>query len=263
MDLGVDGRVYLVAASTSGLGRGVAGALAADGATVWLGSRNEDAVATAIADLSALKAGTIGGAVLDVTDPGSISEWVAAALSAHGRIDGLLVNAGGPPAGTFESFTDHDWQMSFELTIMSAVRLIREVLPTMQRQKQGSILAVTSSTIKEPVDMLLLSNVMRSGVANLMKSLSRDLAQYGVRVNNIVPGRIDTPRVRALDSAAAATREMEPDEVRSGFEQAVPLGRYGTPEEFGRVGAFLLSPAASYVTGEMIVVDGGSMRGVW
>ena len=262
MDLGVGGRVYLAAASTSGLGRGVAGALAADGAAVWVGSRNESSVQKTIAELGEGNAG-VSGAVLDVTDPASISSWVASALAVHGRVDGLLVNAGGPPAGTFDTFTDHDWQMSFELTLMSTVRLIREVLPTMRRQRSGSILVVTSSTILEPVEYLLLSNVMRSGVANLVKSLSREVAGDGIRVNNIVPGRIDTPRVQSLEAATAQRQGVTPEEVRAGNEAAVPLGRYGTPEEFGRVGAFLLSPAASYVTGEIVVVDGGVRRGVW
>jgi 3-oxoacyl-[acyl-carrier protein] reductase len=258
--------VYLAAASTSGLGLGIASVLAEEGASVWLGSRKEEAVKETARQLEmrgSSAGGTVGGDVLDVTDAASISGWVREALAAHKRIDGLLVNAGGPPAGTFDTFTDHDWQMSFELTLMSTVRLIREVLPTMKRQRSGSILVITSSTIHEPVDMLLLSNVMRSGVANLVKSLSRDVGRDGIRVNNIVPGRIDTPRVRSLDETAAADRDASPEEVRAGFEANVPLGRYGTTDEFGRVGAFLLSPAASYITGEMVVVDGGSRRGVW
>lgn len=263
MDLGTSGQVYLTAAATSGLGKGVAWELAADGASVWIGSRDTDAVQR-VADEMATETGSpVGGAVLDVTDPSSISSWVSSALSEHQRIDGLLVNAGGPPAGRFESFTDPDWQMAFELTLMSTVRLIREVLPTMKRQKVGSILVITSSTIKEPIDILLLSNVMRSGVANLVKSLSREFAPFGIRVNSIIPGRIATPRVSALDETSAGRMGKTPDEVRREAEGNIPLGRYGTTDEFGRVGAFILSPAASYMTGEMVTVDGGAMRGVW
>lgn len=263
MDLGTKGKVYLVAASTSGLGLGVARALALDGASVWLGSRRSEVVKEVSGELASETGSDVRGSELDVTDPASISAWVGAALSEHERVDGLLVNAGGPPAGGFEGFTDADWQMAFELTLMSAVRLIRQVLPTMKRQKSGSILAVTSSTVKEPLEILLLSNVMRSGVANLMKSLSREFAPDGIRVNSIIPGRINTPRVEALDQGVASREGLSVEEVQERAVSAIPLARYGTPEEFGRAGAFLLSPAASYITGEMVTVDGGSRRGVW
>jgi 3-oxoacyl-[acyl-carrier protein] reductase len=263
MELGASGQVYLAAAATSGLGKGIARSLAADGANLWIGSRDIDAVKRVAGELESESASQVGGTTLDVTDPSSISSWVGAALAEHKRIDGLLVNAGGPPAGGFDGFTDADWQMAFELTLMSAVRLIREVLPTMKRQRSGSILVITSSTVKEPIDILLLSNVMRSAVANLVKSLSRELASFGIRLNSIIPGRIATPRVRSLDETQAKRSNQTPDEVRSNSEAAIPLGRYGTTDEFGRVGAFVLSPAASYMTGEMVTVDGGAMKGVW
>ena len=263
MDLGASGQVYLAAAATSGLGKGIARSLAADGASLWIGSRSADAVQRVAGELASESGSPVGGTTLDVTDPSSISTWVGSALAEHGRIDGLLVNAGGPPAGGFESFTDADWQMAFELTLMSTVRLIREVLPTMKRQRSGSILAITSSSVKEPIDILLLSGVMRSAVANLVKSLAREFAPFGIRLNSIIPGRVATPRVSALDEAQARRAEKSPDEVRRDSEAGIPLGRYGTTEEFGRVGAFVLSPAASYMTGEIVTVDGGAMTGVW
>lgn len=263
MDLGTAGQVYLAAAATSGLGKGVAQALAADGASVWIGSRDAGAVRRVSSEIAAETGSPVGGSPLDVTDPSSISEWVRAALTRHERVDGLLVNAGGPPPGGFESFTDHDWEMACELTLMSAVRLIRAVLPTMKRHRWGSMLIVTSSSVKEPIESLLLSNVLRSGVANMAKSLSNEFAPFGVRVNSIIPGRIATPRVAALDAATAKRQGRTPEEVRAEMESLIPLGRYGEPDEFGRVGAFLLSPAASYITGEMITVDGGARRGVW
>lgn len=263
MDLATRGKVYLAAAATSGLGKGVARALALDGATVWIGSRNAKSVDAVAAELRSETGSQVSGIPLDVTDPASISAWISAALDADHRIDGLLVNAGGPPAGNFDSFTDPDWQMAFELTVMSAVRLIRGVLPTMKRQKSGSILVITSSSVKEPVDVLLLSNVMRSAVANLVKSLSREVAEYGIRVNSIVPGRILTPRLVALDETVARRDGLTPEQVQKRSAESIPLGRYGEPDEFGRAGAFILSPAASYITGDMITVDGGAMRGVW
>jgi 3-oxoacyl-[acyl-carrier protein] reductase len=188
---------------------------------------------------------------------------VEATVAKFGGVDGLVVNAGGPPAGGFDDFDDAAWQASFELTLLSSVRMIRAVLPHLRDRGGGSILAVTSSSVKEPIDILLLSNVMRSGVVSLLKSLSRELAPEQIRVNNLVPGRILTDRVKSLDALSAKKSELSAAEQRAMQEQQIPWGRYGTIEEFGRAGAFLLSDAASYITGETLIVDGGSMKTVW
>ncbi|MBT7671399.1 MAG: SDR family oxidoreductase, partial [Proteobacteria bacterium] len=169
----------------------------------------------------------------------------------------------GPPAGLFDDFDDADWASAFELTLLSAVRMIRAVLPSMRAGQSGSIVTVTSSSVKEPIDMLLLSNVMRSGVTSLAKSLSRQLAGEGIRVNNLVPGAINTDRLRGLMETQAA-RTGEPfKKLWDSRAATVPLGRFGEPDEFGQAGAFLLSDAAAYITGETLIVDGGAMKTVW
>jgi len=263
MNLSLDRKVVLVAASSKGLGLGIAQALAAEGACVALGSRTVNAVEEAACVLRERYGGDAKGYALDVTDAHSIQEWIRSAAKDFGRIDGLVVNAGGPPPGTFDSFGDEDWEAAFNLTLMSAVRMIRGALPEMRRAGGGSIVTVTSSTIKEPLDNMILSNVLRSGVVSLVKTLSNQLAAERIRVNNLVPGRIDTDRVRALDVGAADRSHSSLEAEIARKTAAIPLGRYGTIEEFGAAAAFLLSERASYVTGATLMVDGGQSRTVW
>jgi len=263
MDLGLHGKVAMVAASSRGLGFGIARELAREGALVSLGSRTESDVFEA-ADLLTEETGAeVLANVLDASDPDSILQWLDNTTEAFGGVDMLVVNAGGPPTGNFDDFNDEDWQAAFELTLMSAVRMIRAVLPSMRQTGGGSILTITSCSVKEPIDFLLLSNVMRSGVTSLAKSLSQQLAPENIRINNLMPGRIDTDRVRSLDALNAENRDLSVEEVRAANELGIPLRRYGTIEEFGRLGAFLLSDAASYITGQTIAVDGGSIKTVW
>ncbi len=263
MDLGLRGRVAMVAASSRGLGFGIARELAREGALVSIGSRTEADIFDA-ADLLAEETGTeVLPNILDASDPESIGLWLDNTVNVFGGVDMLVVNAGGPPAGSFDDFGDDDWQAAFELTLMSAVRMVRAVLPFMRTAGGGAILTITSCAVKEPIDFLLLSNVMRSGVASLAKSLSQQLAPENIRINNLLPGRIDTDRVRSLDALKAEQQDLSVEEVRAVNELGIPLRRYGTIEEFGRLGAFLLSDAASYITGQTIAVDGGAIRTVW
>ncbi len=263
MDLQIKNKVFMVAASSKGLGFGIARELAKNGAIVCIASRTKKDIEESAEKLRAETGATIHASVFDASDAISIQNWISNVHSSFEQIDGLVVNAGGPPPGNFEDFSDDDWLSAFNLTLMSAVRLIREVLPAMKSGNGGSILTITSMSVKEPVKNLLLSNVFRSGVTSLVKSLSNDLASHKIRVNNLMPGRIDTDRVRSLDNNASKIEKISVSEIIQKNESNIPIGRYGNIEEFGKAGAFLLSPAASYITGVSLAVDGGILKTVW
>lgn len=263
MNLQLAGKVIMVAAGSKGLGFGIAQACAQEGAIVSVASRSQANVDAALERLAEAGAAAVHGATIDARNKESIEAWTASVLATYGRIDGLVINAGGPPAGRFDDFEEADWYNAFELTLMSAVRMVGAVLPTMRKQKQGAILTVTSLSIKEPIDTILLSNVMRSGVVSLVKSLSKDLAKEGIRVNNLVPGNIYTDRIVNLNNFRAQSLGIPVEKVQAKSEARIPVGRYGTIEEFGSAGAFLLSDAASYISGATLVVDGALSKTVW
>lgn len=260
MELGLKSKVLFASASTEGLGLGIAKSALADGAFVFLGGRSRERLHAALdrlAPVAKASGGRAAGAILDMSSADSIEAWVAAGKAALGDPDALLVNAGGPPSGDFEALaSDEPWQAAFNLTLMSAVRLIRAILPSL-KAKGGAILAITSSSVKEPWPGLILSGVMRSGVASLVKSLSIELAPYGIRVNNIAPGNIMTGRLEKLIASEAKSAGISPELRLSQRQANIPMGRIGEVEEFGRAGAFLLSPAASYLNGQTLLVDGG------
>lgn len=260
MDLGLKDKVALVAASSKGLGFGVARALAQEGAKVSMCSRTESEVAAAAKQLTDETGAQTLATAADMSNAESIQAWVDRTVAEWGSIDAVLVNAGGPPAGLFKDFTDEQWQAAFELTLMSAVRLIRAALPHMNQG--GAILTITSMSIAEPVERLILSTVMRAGVLGLVKTLADELAPQGIRVNNLIPGRLDTDRVAALDHNTAKNLGITFEEARERSLARIPLKRLGTIDEFGAAGAFLLSPAAAYITGASLRVDGGAMRSV-
>ena len=260
MDLGLKDKVALVAASSKGLGYGVAKALAEDGAKVSLCSRTENEVQQAADTLNNETGAETLATACDLSDAGSIQAWVNRTVDKWGQIDALLVNAGGPPAKFFKELSDEDWQNAFNLTLMSTVRIIRASLPHMR--SGSAILTITSSSIVEPIPRLGLSTVMRAGVNGLVKTLADELAEDGIRINNIIPGRIETDRTRSLDMGVAKRLDITPEEAKSRSEQAIPMKRLGTTDEFGRMGAFLLSPAASYITGSSVRVDGGKINAI-
>ena len=263
MDLGLKGKVAMVAASSKGLGFGIAKALAEEGAQLSIGSRTKDDIETAAGQLRKLYKTEVLSSVMDSSNPESILDWTDKTIKEFGGVDKLVVNAGGPPAGRFEDFSDEEWQAAFELNLFSAVRMIRATLPSMRERGGGSILTLTSMAVKEPIDVLILSNVMRSGVTSLIKSLSVQLAADKIRLNNLMPGRIKTDRIKYLDSLNAKKQGISIEQIEKNNQSAIPLGRYGTIEEFGRCGAFLLSDAASYITGSSLAADGGLMKTVW
>lgn len=260
MDLGLQGKVMLVSAASKGLGFGIAQALAREGARVALCSRDQASAEAAAETIRAESGAEVMAAACDVSDPASVMAWVDGVGARWGTVHGLLINAGGPPAGFFKELTDEQWLTAFNITLMSAVRLTRAALPYLR--EGGAILTITSSSVREPVERLALSTVMRSGVVGLVKTLSDELAGDGVRVNNLMPGRIDTERVAQLDAGASKRLGIPVEQVREQSISKIPLGRLGTIAEFGAAGAFLLSPAASYITGASLRVDGGMMRSI-
>ena len=199
---------------------------------------------------------------VDVRSADAIREWASAIEKKFGGIDLLFTNSGGPPAGATLSFDDRAWQDSVELLLFSTLRMIRAAVPSMQKRGGGAILVSTSSSVKEPVPNLGLSTVIRASVSALAKTLALELAADRIRVNQIIPGRIDTDRVKHLDEVNAKKQGVTPEEAKKRALTTIPLGRYGEIEEFGRVGAFLLSDAAAYVTGATVQVDGGLIRSV-
>ena len=263
MDLNLKNKVFMVAASSQGLGFGVAEALAAEGANLAIASRSSDKISAAADKLSSRYAVRVIASALDAASAESIGSWCKDVQTEFGRVDGLLINSGGPPPGKFDQLRESDWELGFQNTLMSAVRMIREVWPLMKASGGGSILTITSTSIKEPIEVLVLSNVFRSGVASLVKSLAEDLARDEIRINNIVPGRIDTERLLELDELAAARSGVDLEIHRESQQKVIPLGRYGTAAEFGKAAAFLLSDAASYISGSTLVVDGGRTKVVW
>lgn len=252
MDLGLKDRVYIVTGGTRGLGRASAEALVADGARLVLASRSQEAVDAAVDDLGG--AAVVAGVAADNADPSTPERLADLALERFGRLDGALVSVGGPPAGKVTDLTDEQWRGAFESVFLGAVRLARVVA---SRLTGGGALAfVLSSSVKSPIAGLAASNGLRPGLAMIIKQLSDELGPDGVRTIGLLPGSIETDRLREL--AAASGRD--PEEVKTAAAKNIPLRRYGRPEEFGRVAAFVLSPAASYLTGSVIAVDGGSIR---
>ncbi len=260
MDLGLTNKVALVAASSKGLGYGVAKALAANGAKVSLCSRSGDEVAAAAGALADAYGVETLASACDVRVLDDLADWVDKTVQTWGAIDCLLVNAGGPPAKTLKEVSDDDFQAAFELTLLSSFRMIRLTIPHMSAG--GSILTVTSGSVREPITRLGLSTIMRAGVAGMIKTLADELAGDGIRLNNLVPGRIDTDRVAQLDAVTSQKTGKSIEDIQASARAKIPLGRYGSIDDFGAAGAFLLSPAASYITGATLRVDGGAARSI-
>ena len=252
MDLGLKHRVYIVTAASRGLGRATAQALVDDAAKVVVSSRSADSITKAVAELG--EANAVGIAV-DNADPDAPAQLIKAAKDNFGRLDGALISVGGPPAGPILAKTDDEWRSAFESVFLGGLRLATTIAAELG--EGGSIAFVLSTSAKQPIGGLAISNGLRPGLAMAAKTLADELGPRGIRVNGLLPGRVDTERVRELDALSD-----DPAAARAAGMAAIPLGRYGEPAEFGRVAAFLLSPAASYLTGIMVPVDGGLSRGL-
>lgn len=263
MELGLAGRVAVVAAASEGLGFAAARALAAEGARLAICSRRADAIERAAQAIRSETGAQVLAVQADVSRAEDVQRFLAEVERRYGQVDVLVTNAGGPRVGTFFELADADWQAAFDLLVMSVVRMVRGVVPLMRRTgRGGSILALTSYSLKEPIPGLMLSNTMRAALAGLLKTLSQELGPEGIRVNVIVQGRFDTERVRELDRIRAQREGITPEEVVRRYADQIPLRRYGHPDELARVIAFLASDAASYVTGAAVTIDGGLVKGL-
>jgi 3-oxoacyl-[acyl-carrier protein] reductase len=261
MDLKLNGKVALVTGASRGLGFAAAATLAREGCRVAVNGRDEAKIKAA-AEILYRETGTqVSGLAGDVSLPDVPEKLIQQTVAAFGGLDLLMTNAGGPPAGTFESFNEETWQKAVELSFMSHVRLIRAALPYLRKSETPSVLTVTSMSVKQPIANLVLSNSVRAATVGLTKSLAIELGREGIRFNSILPGWTETERVGELMAARAkANGSTVEEEIRKQSAES-PLGRMGRPEEFGNAAAFLLSPAASYITGVMLNVDGGMYKG--
>ena len=262
MYLGLSGKVAMVAGASRGLGFAVARNLAAEGALVSMSSRDAEAISAAAQRIQKETGGTVLAVACDVQSSADISHWHQATLDRFEGIDLLYTNSGGPPPGATLSFDDNAWQRAFELLLMSAVRMIRLAAPQMVLRGGGSILLGTSSSVKEPIANLALSNILRAAVSSLSKTLAIELASKKIRVNQLIPGRIVTDRLRELDEATSKRLGITVEEQQKKMEGTIPMGRYGDAQEFANAAAFLLSDAAAYITGATLQVDGGMIKGV-
>jgi 3-oxoacyl-[acyl-carrier protein] reductase len=260
MELGLDGKVAWVLGASSGLGRSCAVSLAREGARVAVSARREDELKNVAAEIANDTGGESIAVPCDVTDAGAIAAAGRRVASELGDVDILIANAGGPPPGTFADIDDAALHTAFELTTASAWRLAKAVVPAMQARSGGVLVFLTSGSTKEVIPNLLLSNMMRAAVVGMAKTLSKELAPDGIRTVCVAPGRIETDRLQQLDGAAAERTGRSIEEVRKQMQGMIPLGRYGRPQEFGDVVAFLASERASFVNGVTVLVDGGMLN---
>lgn len=256
MNLGLTNKVAIVVASSKGLGKAIAKALANEGVNVMLTSRSIDNLQKAAEDIRQEAKGKVAYFPADITKADDIKALVKETRNKLGKIDILVNNAGGPPAGNFMDFEDEDWEKAFQLNLFSYIRLIREVLPDL-KEEGGKILNIASSSIKAVLPNLILSNTFRNGINGLSKSLAVELAPDKILVNTLGPGRIATDRIQELDQARAEAQNRSLEEITVQSENSIPAGRYGEPEEFAKAAVFLVSGANTYVTGQSILVDGG------
>ena len=260
MDLGLKEKVAFVAASSRGLGRAVAEELAAEGASLVLCARNAETLSLVSKQIAQTSNVSVFPVVADVSNEEDVAAAVKAGIEKFGRIDILVTNAGGPPAGQFETLSREMWEAATRLTLNSVLELTGAVLPGMKKRQWGRILNITSIAVKQPVDNLMLSNSLRAAVTGFARTLANEVATHGITVNNILPGYTRTERVEELAKAASEREGISPAEASAKWEAEIPMRRLGEPREFAALAAFLVSERASYITGTSIPVDGGWIR---
>jgi len=260
MDLGLKDKAVLVMASSGGLGKAAALEFSKEGANVMLFSRSESNLKIAQAEIKTATGKEPAFTVGDVTVYDDIRKVVKNTVDKFGPIFALVNNGGGPPAGTFDSFTDEIWQKAYELNLLSYIRVIREVLPSMRQAGQGRIVNYTSSAVKQVIENLILSNTFRMGVMGMTKTLSQELGKDNILVNVMAPGRISTARTQQLDAIKAQKFNITVEDVYNDAIKTIPLGRYGDPSEYAKMTVFLCSTANTYITGQTILIDGGMTK---
>lgn len=260
MELGLKNKSVLVFASSKGLGKAIAKEFAKEGANIMITSRNQDILLAAAEEIRQETGAVVNAQTCDIRNYDQIKALVQKTVELYGTIDVLVNNSGGPSAGNFDDLKDQDWLDAFELTLLSYIRTIREVIPYMRKAEGGHIVNVASTSFKQPIDGLLLSNTFRTGIVGLAKSLSQEFAKENILINTVGPGRFSTDRVIEIDRMQAKKANIDQEEFRKASEKAIPIGRYGDPMEFAKTVVFLASKANTYITGQAILIDGGATK---
>lgn len=261
MDLKLQGKSVIVTGASQGLGKAIATEFAREGAKVFISSRNEEKLQAAVADIKQVVGhANVQYVVCDAKEDDHIKTLIQTVVKEHDTVDVLINNAGGPPAGPFLEMTDENWYEAFEQNLLSVVRTTKYALPYMKAQKSGRIVNITSSSIQQSIDNLILSNTMRPGVLGLTNSLAQEFAGDNILVNTVGPGKVETGRIVELNEQAAKAKGIPYDEMREADIAQIPSGRYGEPEEFAKAVVFLASFANTYITGQSLIVDGGAVK---
>jgi 3-oxoacyl-[acyl-carrier protein] reductase len=262
MDLGLRGKVAVVAGSSQGLGRAIADSLAEEGVDLIINSRSQEKLDAVTSEIESVTGANVTGVACDLTNPDGASTLIDAAIATHGRVDVLVTNTGGPPAGMFEDHSAEVWSEAIAQNFESVINLVRAALPGMKERRWGRIVNVTSISVKQPVAGLILSNSIRAGITGFAKTISNEAAPFNVTVNNVLPGYTRTERLIHLAEAVAEREGTTIEGAYEGWAAEIPMGRLAEPPELGALVAFLCSERASYITGQSVAVDGGWIKGL-